>query len=38
MIKYNVGLEKLLLNGPVATKKQLKIIAKNRTTIDQWQK
>ena len=32
----SVDLEKLLLNGPVATKKQLETIAKNRNTINQW--
>ena len=29
-------LEELLLNGPIATKKQLDIIAKNRKAINQW--
>ncbi len=29
-------LEKLLLNGPTATKKQLATIAKNRKTVNQW--
>ena len=29
-------LETLLLNGPVATKKQLETIAKNRKSINQW--
>jgi len=28
--------EKLLLNGPVATKKQLEIIKKNRKAINKW--
>jgi hypothetical protein len=32
----SVDLEKLLLNGPVATKKQLETIAKNRKAINQW--
>ena len=31
-----VDLEKLLLNGPTATKKQLETIAKNRKAINQW--
>ena len=31
-----VDLETLLLNGPVATKKQLETIAKNRKAINQW--
>jgi DNA topoisomerase IB len=30
------NLETLLLNGPVATKKQLETIAKNRKAINQW--
>jgi len=29
-------LEELLLNGPVATKKQLETIANNRKAINQW--
>ena len=29
-------LETLLLNGPIATKKQLETIAKNRKAINQW--
>ncbi len=29
-------LEKLLLNGPTATKKELAVIAKNRKAINQW--
>ncbi|WP_439557308.1 hypothetical protein [Dyadobacter sp.] len=29
-------LEKLLLNGPTATKKQLETIEKNRKAINQW--
>lgn len=32
----SVDLETLLLNGPIATKKQLETIAKNRKTINQW--
>jgi hypothetical protein len=32
----SVDLENLLLNGPVATKKQLETIAKNRNAINQW--
>ena len=31
-----IDLEKLLLNGPVATKKQLETIIKNRKAINQW--
>ncbi len=31
-----VDLEKLLLNGPTATKKQLDTIGKNRKAINQW--
>lgn len=31
-----VDLETLLLNGPIATKKQLDTIAKNRKAINQW--
>jgi len=31
-------LEELLLKGPVATKKQLEIIEKNRSSINQWRK
>jgi len=31
-----IDLEKLLLNGPTATKKQLETIAKNRKAINQW--
>lgn len=30
------GLESLLLNGPVASKKQLEIIEDNRKAINQW--
>ena len=32
----SVDLETLLLNGPTATKKQLKVIDKNRRAINQW--
>ncbi len=32
----SVDLEVLLLNGPTATKNQLKTIAKNRKAINQW--
>jgi hypothetical protein len=32
----SVDLETLLLNGPVATKKQLETIEKNRKAINQW--
>ena len=32
----SIDLEKLLLNGPTATKKQLEIIANNRKAINQW--
>ncbi len=31
-----VNLEALLLNGPVATKKQLDVIADNRKALNQW--
>jgi hypothetical protein len=34
--KPKVDLETLLLNGPVATKKQLKVIENNRKAINQW--
>ena len=34
--KSNIDLETLLLNGPVATKKQLETIARNRKAINQW--
>ena len=34
--KSETDLEALLLNGPVATKKQLEIITKNRKAINQW--
>lgn len=30
------NLKKLLLEGPVATKKQLEVIVKNRKAINQW--
>ncbi len=32
----SVDLENLLLNGPIATKKQLETISKNRKEINQW--
>ncbi|MEP6684310.1 MAG: hypothetical protein ABJA35_13670 [Parafilimonas sp.] len=35
-IKSSNNLEQLLLSGPVATKKQLESIAKNRKAINQW--
>lgn len=34
--KSNVELETLLLKGPIATKKQLEVIEKNRKAINQW--
>ncbi len=34
--KQKSDLEKLLLNGPTATQKQLKIIDNNRKEINQW--
>ena len=34
--KSSVDLEKLLLNGPVATKKQLQTIENNRKAINEW--
>jgi hypothetical protein len=34
----DVELEKLLMNGPVATQKQLDIINSNRKVINQWRK
>lgn len=34
--KKNIDLETLLLNGPVATKKQLETIENNRKAINQW--
>ena len=36
--KPNDSLETILLNGPIATKKQLETIAKNRNDINQWLK
>ena len=33
-----IDLESLLLNGPVATKKQLEVIENNRKAINQWRK
>lgn len=33
-----IELEELLLNGPIATKRQLETIANNRKTINEWQK
>lgn len=36
--KKNIDLETLLLNGPVATKKQLETIENNRKAINQWRK
>lgn len=33
---FKVNLEKLLLNGPTATKEQLETIAANRNSINQW--
>ncbi len=35
--KPAIYLEELLLNGPVATKKQLQTIENNRKAINQWQ-
>lgn len=35
-VKPETDLETLLLNGPVATKKQLEIIDNNRKAINQW--
>ncbi|MCH5599709.1 hypothetical protein [Niabella ginsengisoli] len=35
-VKHNTDLESLLLKGPVATKKQLETINKNRKAINQW--
>jgi hypothetical protein len=35
--RKNIDLEALLLNGPIATKKQLETIANNRKAINQWQ-
>ena len=34
--KSEIDLETLLLNGPVASKKQLETIGKNRKDINQW--
>jgi hypothetical protein len=34
--KSKADLETLLLNGPVATKKQLEVIENNRKAINQW--
>ena len=34
--KPKTDLETLLLNGPVATKKQLEVIDNNRKAINQW--
>ena len=34
--KSTKGLEALLLKGPIATKKQLTVIANNRKAINQW--
>ncbi|GAB3987704.1 hypothetical protein GCM10028807_08700 [Spirosoma daeguense] len=34
--KAKTNLESLLLNGPVATKKQLDVINSNRKAINQW--
>lgn len=34
--EQTVDLETLLLNGPIATKKQLDTIAMNRKAINQW--
>ena len=35
-VKAKVDLRALLLNGPVATKKQLETIENNRKAINQW--
>ena len=35
-MKSKFDLETLLLNGPVATKKQLEIIENNRKAMNQW--
>lgn len=35
-VKAKVDLRTLLLNGPVATKKQLETIENNRKSINQW--
>lgn len=34
--KKSIDLETLLLNGPIATKKQLETIENNRKAINQW--
>jgi hypothetical protein len=34
--KSEESLEELLLNGPVATEEQLRVIAENRKAINQW--
>jgi hypothetical protein len=34
--KPKSNLKKLLLNGPIATKKQIQTIEKNRKAINQW--
>ena len=34
--KAKIDLETLLLNGPIATKKQIATIEKNRKSINQW--
>ncbi len=34
--KQKVDLETLLMNGPIATKKQVAVIKKNRKAINQW--
>jgi hypothetical protein len=34
--KPKSNLKKLLLNGPIATKKQIDTIEKNRKAINQW--
>ncbi|HXR84097.1 MAG TPA: hypothetical protein VN722_07305 [Hanamia sp.] len=34
--KANIDLRALLLNGPIATKKQLETIENNRKAINQW--
>ena len=36
--KKSIDLETLLLNGPVATKKQLETIGNNRKSLNQWRK
>ncbi|HEV2832826.1 MAG TPA: hypothetical protein VGW31_12670 [Hanamia sp.] len=37
-VKSSMDLEPLLLNGPVATEKELETIANNRKAINQWRK